>query len=293
MKVSEHISKKDRPVISLEFSRPINDKASINLDKALNKLKELHPDYVSVTFGAGGSNHEGSVQLLNKLKNELNFKTVAYIAAVGLSKEKLTEVLNQFNELGIKTVFAVRGDAPTWDENYKPHPEAFNYASDLINFINEKYDFCIGAAGYPESHIESEHIDNDIKVLKKKIKNGAEYIVAQYFYDNQYFFDFVEKCRNAGITVPIIPGVMPIYTEKLMNNLAKVCGTKITEKIKNDIAALPQDDKKAIAEYGTNLALEQCKDLLRRGVDGLHFYTMNRANTVVSVINKLKEEGLL
>jgi methylenetetrahydrofolate reductase (NADPH) len=293
MKVTDHISKKNGPVISLEFSRPTSEKAGINLDKALVKLEELNPDYVSVTFGAGGSNHEGSIQLLEKLKDRHNFKTVAYIAAVGLSKEQLTKVLNQFKELNIKTVFAVRGDAPTWDENYTPHPEAFNYASDLIEFINERYNFCIGAAGYPENHIESNHVDNDIEVLKQKIKNGAEYIVAQYFYDNQYFFDFVAKCRNAGIIVPIIPGIMPIYTEKLMNNLAKVCGTTITKKVKNDLAALPQDDKKAIAKYGTNLALEQCRDLLKKGVDGLHFYTMNRANTVVSVINKLKEEGLL
>ncbi len=293
MKVAEHISKRKGPVISFEFSRPVSDKASINLDKALEKLKELKPDYVSVTFGAGGSNHEGSVQLLNKLKNDHNLKTVAYIAGVGLGREQLIRVLDQFKELGIETVFAIRGDAPTWDENYVPHPEAFNYASDLIKFISEKYDFCIGAAGYPEGHIESEHMDNDIEVLKQKIKNGAEYIVAQYFYDNQYFFDFVDKCRNVGITVPIIPGVMPIYTEKLMNNLAKVCGTTIAKKIKTDLAALPQDDKKAVSEYGANLALEQCRDLLKRGVDGLHFYTMNRANTVVSVVNRLKEEGLL
>ena len=279
--------------ISLEFSRPASEKAVVNLDKAIVKLKDLKPDYVSVTFGAGGSNHEGSVDLLKKLKDEHNFKTVAYIAGVGIGKEKLTEVLDQFKELDIKTVFAIRGDAPTWDENYTPHLESFNYASELIEFIKEKYDFCIGAAAYPEGHIESENIDKNIEYLKLKISNGAEYIIAQYFYDNKYFLEFVDKCRNAGITVPIIPGIMPIYTEKLMNNLARVCGTTITDKIKNDLAKLPKDDNKAVAAYGTKLALEQCRDLLEKGVDGLHFYTMNRANTVVAVVNSLKEEGLL
>lgn len=293
MRVAEHISSRTKPIISLEFSRPASEKAVVNLDKAIVKLKDLKPDYVSVTFGAGGSNHEGSVDLLKKLKDEHNFKTVAYIAGVGIGKEKLTEVLDQFKELDIKTVFAIRGDAPTWDENYTPHLESFNYASELIEFIKEKYDFCIGAAAYPEGHIESENIDKNIEYLKLKISNGAEYIIAQYFYDNKYFLEFVDKCRNAGITVPIIPGIMPIYTEKLMNNLARVCGTTITDKIKNDLAKLPKDDNKAVAAYGTKLALEQCRDLLEKGVDGLHFYTMNRANTVVAVVNSLKEEGLL
>ena len=277
----------------LEFSRSASEKAALNLDNALVKLTEINPDYVSVTFGAGGSNYEGSLELLKKLKGEYNFKTVAYIVAVGLGKDKLTDVLNQFSKLNVETVFAIRGDTPTWDDNYKPNPDAFDHASDLIEFIKDNYDFCIGAAGYPEGHIESENIDKDIEFLKLKIENGAEYIVAQYFYDNQYYFDFVRKCRDAGISVPIIPGIMPIYSEKLMNNLAGVCGTTITDKIKEDLAALSPDDKKAVSEYGINLALSQCRDLLENGVDGLHFYTMNRANSIVSIINTLRNEGLL
>ena len=293
MKVAEHILNSAKPVVSFEFSRPATGKAATNLDKALVKLKSLKPDYVSVTFGAGGSNYEGSIELVKKLKNKYDFNTIAYIAGVGLGSEKLTEVLNQFSEIDLKTVFAIRGDAPTWDDNYEPHPDSFDYASELISFIKDKYDFCIGAAAYPEGHIDSANLDEDIEYLKQKINNGAEYIVAQYFYDNNYFFDFVNKCRDAGITVPIIPGIMPIYTEKLMNNLSRVCGTTITEKIKKDLAELPQGDNKAVAAYGKNLALEQCRDLLKNGVDGLHFYTMNKANTVVSVVNTLKQEGLL
>ncbi len=294
MRVSDHLkTKKDKPVISFEFMRPKDEKAAVNQEKALGKLKLLNPDYVSVTFGAGGSNSEGSIQLIDKLKNEYGFEVVAYIAGVGLSPKKLSGVLDQFNNLEVETVFVIRGDTPTWDENFKPHPEAFSHASDMISFIKSNYDFCLGAAAYPEGHIEAESIEADIENIKLKVANGAEYIVAQYFYNNQYFTDFMEKARAAGINVPVVPGLMPIYSERMMDNLAKVCGVTITNEIRDGIAALPPDDKKAVGEYGRQFAIKQCRELLKAGVPGIHFYTMNRANTVVSVIETLREEGLL
>ena len=294
MRVADYLlENKGKPVITFEFSRPKNEKAAVNLDNALAKLKTVDPDYVSVTFGAGGSTSEGSIQLVEKLKKEYDFSVVAYIAGVGLSPTKMIEVLDKFKELSIETMFVIRGDAPTWDENYKPDPDAFFHASDMISFIKKKYDFCLGAAAYPEGHIEAESIERDIEYLKLKVDNGAEYIVAQYFYDNQYFFDFIERARLAGITVPIVPGVMPIYTEGLMNNLAKVCGVTIIDEIRDTIAKLPEDDKNAVSEFGLQFALKQCRELLTRGVPGLHFYTMNRANTVVSLVETLRKEGLL
>ncbi len=294
MRVADYLLKnKEKPVISFEFSRPKNEKAAINLHNALTKLKTLNPDYVSVTFGAGGSTSEGSIQLVEKLKKEFDFNVVAYIAGVGLSPKKMIEVLDKFKALSLETMFVIRGDAPTWEENYKPDPDAFSHASDMIPFIKKNYDFCVGAAAYPEGHIEAESIESDMEYLKLKVENGAEYIVAQYFYDNQYFYDFLERARLAGITVPIIPGIMPIYTETLMNNLAKVCGTTITNEIRNGLAKLPADDKKAVSEFGLQFALKQCRELLTKGVPGLHFYTMNRANTIMSLIETLRKDGLL
>jgi len=163
---------------------------------------------------------------------------------------------------------------------------------DKKEMLKDKY-FCLGAGAYPEGHIEAESFDKDIEYLKQKVDNGAEYIVAQYFYDNDYFFKFVEKARSAGITVPIVPGIMPIYTEKLMSNLARVCGVTIVDEIKNGLASLPPDDAEAVSEFGLQFALKQCRDLLAKGVPGLHFYTMNRAKTVVSIVETLKEEGLI
>lgn len=294
MRVADYLLKnKKKPVISFEFSRPKNEKAAINLNNALIKLKAVDPDYVSVTFGAGGSTSEGSIQLIEKLKKEFDFAVVAYIAGVGLSPTKMIEILDKFKELSIETMFVVRGDAPTWEENYKPDPDAFSHASDMIHFIKRNYGFCLGAGAYPEGHIEAESIESDIEYLKLKVENGAEYIVAQYFYDNQYFYNFLERAQLAGITVPIIPGVMPIYSEALMNNLAKVCGVSITNEIRVGMAELPTDDKNAVSEFGFQFALNQCRELLAKGVPGLHFYTMNRANTIVSLVETLREDGLL
>jgi len=294
MRVADYLLKnKGKPVISFEFSRPKSEKAAANLNNALIKLKAVDPDYVSVTFGAGGSTSEGSIQLVEKLKKEFDFAVVAYIAGVGLSPTRMIEVLDKFKELSIETMFVIRGDAPTWDEYYKPDPNAFSHASDMIPFIKRNYDFCLGAGAYPEGHIEAESIERDIEYLKLKVENGAEYLVAQYFYDNQYFYDFLEKTRLAGITVPIVPGVMPIYTEALMNNLSKVCGVSITNEIRDGMAELPADDKNAVSKFGLQFALKQCRELLTKGVPGLHFYTMNRANTVVSLVETLREDGLL
>ena len=262
-----------------------------NLDKALDSLVTISPDYVSVTFGAGGSTREGSFELINKLKNERGLNVVAYIAGIGLGPEEVVEALEKFKSIGVQTVFAIRGDAPTWDENYKPHPDAMQYASDLLRFIKSRYDFCLGAAGYPETHMEALSPEKDLDYLKLKIDEGAEYIVAQYFYDNQFFYDYLDKIQAKGINVPVVPGVMPIYTVKMTENLAKICGTTITEKVRNGLDSLLADDKEAVLQYGIDLATEQCKDLLKHGVPGLHFYTMNRGKSIMSIMDNLKTGG--
>jgi len=285
--------KAGKPVISFELSRPKNEKAAAKLDKALEKLRAARPDYVSVTFGAGGSTREGSFELVDALANDKGFDVVAYLACVGMAPSHVTACLDKFASLGIETIFAVRGDAPTWDESYTPHPEALPHASDLIELANQHYDFCLGAAGYPEGHIEAEDIARDLEYLKLKVDKGAEYIVAQYFYDNRFFFEFLDRARAIGIDVPIFPGVMPIYNVKLMESLAQICGATITDEVRKGLGELPADDKKAVADFGIRFATEQCRELLERGVDGLHFYTMNRAKSVVSVLENLRGEGLL
>ena len=287
-------SKAGKPVISFEFSRPKTEKAAASLEEALDHLVEAKPDYVSVTFGAGGSTREGSFELVDKLKNQRGLPTVAYLAGVGLGPDDLTACLDRFKSLQMQTIFCIRGDAPTWDDSYKPHPQALEYASELITFIKDKgYDFCLGAAAYPEGHSEAESLEKDLEAVKIKQDAGAEYIVAQYFYDNQYFYDFLDKARAAGITVPIVPGIMPIYTVKLMETLAKVCGATITGPVRDGLAKCDPEDKGAVGAFGIELATAQCRDLLEHGVAGLHFYTMNRYKATTTVLANLRSEGLL
>jgi len=294
MRVRDLIAKKKgKPIISFELSRPKNEQAAANLEKALDKMVAAEPDYVSVTFGAGGSTREGSFELVDKLKNERGLPTVAYLAGVGLGRDDLASCCDRFKELGVQTLFVIRGDPPTWDDSYEPHPEAFRHASDLLAFIKSRYDFCLGAAAYPEGHIEAESLDKDVEYVKLKQDKGADYIVAQYFYDNQYYFDFLEKAKAAGVTVPIFPGVMPIYTVKLMETLAKVCGVTITDEVRVGLGKLPPDDKDAVGNFGIDLATKQCRGLLERGVPGLHCYTMNRGKAVFDILKTLRTEGLL
>ena len=281
-----------KPVLSLEFFPPRNEKAAETFGTTIAKLVTLKPDYMSVTFGAGGSTRDGSYQTVKQVMTDKNLPTVAYIAGFGLGPDEITNILDKYKDLGIETIFVIRGDTPKNDD-FIPHPDSFSYASDLIAFIKERYDFTLGCAGYPEGHLEAENLEKDIEYLKLKVDNGADYIVAQYFYDNTYFFDYVKKCRAIGIQVPIIPGIMPIYTVKMTNILSKVCGTTIVDKLQRQLEKVDADDKDAVVNLGIDFAVEQCKGLLKEGVDGLHFYTMDRWKSTTEIVNRLKKENLL
>ncbi len=276
----------------MEFFPPRNEKAAEAFGSIIDDLAELKPDYMSITFGAGGSTRDGSYQTVKQLMLDKNLPTVAYIAGYGLGPDELTDVLDKYKELGVETIFVIRGDKPGGDD-FTPHPDSFSYASDLIAFIKERYDFTLGCAGYPEGHIDSESLEKDIEYLKLKVDNGAEYVVAQYFYDNLYFSEYVEKCRAVGIHVPIIPGIMPIYTVKLTKILSEVCGSTITDTLQSKLEAVDAGDKDAVLNLGIDFATEQCRGLLKEGVSGLHFYTMDRSKSTSEIINRLKQENLL
>ena len=292
MRVSNLLNTTKRPTISFEFFPARNEKAAEKFEKVIDNLAKLEPDFVSVTFGAGGSTREGSYQLVDKLIHKKGLKTVAYLAGFGLGPDEITAVLDGYKNLGVETIFVIRGDVSQESDGFKPHPESLPHASDLLSFIKARYDFCLGAAGYPEGHIEAESKEKDLEYLKLKVENGAQYIVAQYFYDNQYFFDFIERCRAMGINVPILPGIMPIYSVKMTETLAGLCGTTITNEVRQGLDKLPPEDKEAVANFGIDFATRQCSELLQRGVQGLHFYTMDRGKTVIEIINRLKNEGL-
>lgn len=291
MRVAE-LYKKKRPVISMEFFPFRDDKTAEAFSQTIDDLSPLNPDYLSVTFGAGGSTRDGSAQTVKTILKEKKLPCVAYIAGFGLGPDEICAVLDQYRDLGIKTIFVIRGDKPR-EADFIPHPKSFAHASDLIAFIKEHYDFNLGCAGYPEGHVEAKSLEQDIAYLKLKVDNGAQYVVAQYFYDNAYFFDYERQCRKAGIDVPIIPGIMPVYTLKMTRALSKICGTKITRALQEKIDKVDPEDKKAVLDLGVDFSVAQCKDLLEKGVFGLHFYTMNRSYSTRKIIRQLQQDRLL
>ncbi|MEW6076607.1 MAG: methylenetetrahydrofolate reductase [Thermodesulfobacteriota bacterium] len=289
MKILQLYESKKASVISLEFFPPKDAGA---FEKTVDELALLQPDYVTVTFGAGGSTREGSYQTVKRLIEDKNLPVVAYIAGYGLGPNEITAVLDKYQALGIGTIFVIRGDKPR-EADFVPHPDSFNYAYEMLRFIRERYDFTLGCAGYPEGHIEAENLEADIEHLKLKIDSGAEYVVTQFCYDNSLFANYVEKCRARGITVPIIPGIMPVYSLKLTRTLTKLCGASIPESMKRLLDGLADAGSDTVLDFGIDQATEQCRGLLRQKVPGLHFYTMDRSRSTCEIIRRLKSDRLI
>ena len=292
MKMTE-IWKNKQPTVSFELFPARNAETAEKLNRVIDQLTVMEPDFISVTFGAGGSTREGSRQLVATLKNDLNLEVMAYFAGYGLGPDDIQTVLDSYRDLGVDNVLVVRGDPPHGHPDFEPHAASLAHASDMLEFIRPRYHFCLGAAGYPEGHIEAESKEEDLEFLKLKVDKGAEYIITNYFYDNRHYFDFVDNCRRLGLKVPIVAGIMPIFSLKMMANLAKLCGSSISADLQQRLAALPGGDIPALLKFGIDFAFEQCKELIGAGVPGLHFYTMDRSHSTIGVLARLRQEGLI
>lgn len=294
MKLTDRWQETGRPTISFEVFPARTPKGVGKLDKVLGKLAALEPDFFSVTSGAGGSTREGSLLLSRKLKQDLGQEVLAYFNGFGAGPEEVKAALAELGELGLENLLLVRGDTPRDVQGFEPHPESFLHASDLISFAGTlDGQPCLGAACYPEGHKEAESLERDVAFVKLKQESGATFFIANYFYDNTHFYRLLELARGAGVTVPIIPGVMPIFSLKMMESLAALCGASIPGQLRRGMDALPPDDKGALASFGVTYAAAQCRDLLAHGVAGLHFYTMDKSKATVRVVDTLREEGLL
>ena len=293
MKITDLWKSGKKPTLSFELLPAKTPNEEKKFSKPIGRILDLSPDFVSITFGAGGATRGGSLELADRMKNKLGQEVLAYFAGFGLGPADISTVLDEYQRIGIENILAVRGDTPRDLEDFQPHPDSFPHASDLLAHIRPKYSFCLGAAGYPEGHVEAESKDRDIEYLSQKIAKGAEFVVCNYFYDNRFFLDFRERCRDRGIDVPMLPGIMPIYSIKMMNILSSLCGATIPASIREGISDLPEGDKDALVEFGIEFATAQCRGLLKAGVPGLHFYTMNRAKSVSSILANLRGAGLL
>lgn len=275
MKISEIYSKKKRS-LSFEIFPPKKDSELKNIDATLEVLCQLNPDFISVTFGAGGSsNCNRTIELAKKIKYEYQVEPVVHLTCLSYDKGEIDEFSKVLADEGIQNVLALRGDKnPNIQEK-----EDFKHASDLMEYLGLKGNFCMAGACYPECHPESENRVSEIKYLKKKVDAGAQVLLSQLFFDNDYFFRFVEDCRIGGIDVPIIPGIMPVINAAQIKRMVTMCGASFPMRFQKIIHKF-EDNKEALFDAGMSYALSQIIDLLVNDIDGIHLYTMN--NPVVA-----------
>lgn len=272
------------PVISYEVFPPKNDKDGMKLGKLLKELailKKHDPALVSVTYGAGGSNQNQSLEIIERIKNESDITPMPHFTCVSTSRENISGYLNNIEKLGIKNILALRGDVP---EGAFCHD--FEHASDLVEYINGEHKLSVSVAGYPEGHIESDSLENDLKWLKFKVGKGADVIYTQLFFDNTKFFSFRELCDEKGIFVPIIPGILPVTSCSQLQKMASLCKVTIPSTFIERLEK-HSDDSDYTKKLGIDFATYQCRQLIDEGVDGLHFYTLNKSYAVSEILDNI------
>jgi methylenetetrahydrofolate reductase (NADPH) len=276
-----------RPVFSFEFFPPKTDEGMEQLKRTLWDLRDDKPGFVSVTYGAAGSTRDRTVEITKWIKQQLGIEAMAHLSCVGEPVERLREILDGIEAAGIENVLALRGDPPRGETEWKPHPGGLHYSTELAKLIADNYDFSIGAACFPEVHPEAPDMAHDIRFLKEKIASGVGFLITQLFYDNELYFNFVEEARAAGITVPIIPGIMPVTNFGQIKRITEMCAATLPEPFERELAERA-DHPEAVTELGVAYASLQCADLLARGAPGIHFYTLNRSPATRAILSSLR-----
>jgi methylenetetrahydrofolate reductase (NADPH) len=285
MRIADRLKRRE-PVFSFEFFPPKTPEAVDRLYETARELKGLEPTFVSVTYGAGGSTRELTVDLVTRMKHELGLETMAHLTCVGHTKEELGEVLDRLVAGGIENVLALRGDPPKGQTHFVRPEGGFGYAQELTRFIKGRYPFCVAGAAYPEKHPEAADADEDLRHLKEKVESGAEFLITQLFFDPDDYFRFVERARSIGIAVPIIPGIMPVTNVAQIHRFTSMCGATIPAALR-DLLDRVTDDETAVIAVGVEWASDQCRRLLAGGAPGVHFYTLNRSHSSQMVVANL------
>jgi methylenetetrahydrofolate reductase (NADPH) len=275
-----------QPCISFEFFPPKTDAGVENLLTTIEALRVLEPAFVSVTYGAGGSSRQRTIEVVTRIKAELAIEPLAHVTCVGHSRDELRQLFDEFQRAGIDNVMALRGDPPKGSERFEPHPSGFRYASELIGLLAAEFPFCIGAAAYPEKHQEAESFEADVANAAAKVRAGASFLVTQFFFDNDAYFSYVARLRAAGIDVPVVPGIMPITNYDAIARMTKMSGASLPPRLLAELEARASEPD-AIADLGVAYTALQCQDLLGRGAPGLHFYTLNKSTATRAVVSAL------
>ena len=283
----DQILEDTRPCFSFEFFPPKTEEGEKNLREALEELEKDKPSFVSVTYGAGGSTRDRTIEIVKWIKQDLGIEAMAHFTCVGATVEELQGTLDVIRAAGIDNVLALRGDPPQGQAEWTKTDGGLEFSTQLIDLIRGSYEFAVGAACFPEVHPQAESSESDIRFLKEKVDAGATFLITQLFFDNAFYFDFVERARDAGITVPIIPGIMPVTNYGQIKRMTEMCGASFPEQYESELEAR-KNDPDATADLGVAYATLQCADLLARGAPGIHFYTLNRSPATRAILAALR-----
>ena len=276
-----------RPVFSFEFFPPKDEAGEIALAAALADLSDDSPDFVSITYGAAGSTREGTVEWTGRIKQEYGLEAMAHLSCVGTSVDELRSILGEIGEAGIENVLALRGDPPRGQKDFEATEGGLTSSDQLAALIREEFGYTVGATCHPEKHPDAADVDADIAFAKKKVEAGATFLISQLFFENDLFFEFVERARAAGITVPILAGIMPVQSYGQIKRITELCDASIPDALDRELAER-DGDPEAVATMGIAYATLQCADLLARGASGIHFYTLNKSPATRAILAALR-----
>jgi methylenetetrahydrofolate reductase (NADPH) len=285
--IDQIIATKGEPTFSFEFFPPKTEEGERTLRATLEDLQAFEPDFVSVTYGAGGSTRHRTVEITKWIKEGLGIEAMAHLSCVGTTTDELRGILNGIQAAGIENVLALRGDPPRGETEWKPHPGGLHYSTELAALIREGYPFSVGAACFPEVHPEAPDLAHDLRFLKQKVENGASFLITQLFFDNELYFNFLDEARSVGIDIPILPGIMPITDAKQITTITGMCGASIPDGLRAQLDRRAEDPE-AVLQLGVAYATLQCAELLARGAPGIHFYTLNRSPATRAIVSALK-----
>ncbi|WP_457624386.1 methylenetetrahydrofolate reductase [NAD(P)H] [Persephonella sp.] len=290
MKISQLLRDNKRS-ISFEFFPPKTPEGEEALFKTIKELEFINPTFVSVTYGAGGTTRERTIRVVKRIHTETSLTVMAHQTCIGHTRNEIKEILQQYRNIGVQNILALRGDIPQGqEESFVFPPDGCRYASELVEFIRNSFGdyFSIGVAAYPEGHPESPDLETDLKFFKKKVDTGAEFAITQMFFDNRYFYNFMEELQKIGVDVPVIPGIMPITNFKQIRKFADMCGATIPRFLIEKLQPVA-DKPEEVEKIGIEFAVRQCEDLLKNGVKGLHFYTLNKSKATIKIYQQIKD----
>ena len=289
MRIDERIAGDAQPSFSFEFFPPKTEDGARNLEAAMTALSTMDPTFVSVTYGAGGTPGQklATIDIVSRMKADFGLEAMAHFTCVGATVAELRATLDLMRERGVENVLALRGDPPPGQDEWTATEGGLRYSRELIEMIREEYDFAIGAACFPEVHIHATDAESDLRYTKEKVDAGAGFLITQLFYDNRCYYEFVERARDIGIDVPIIPGIMPITNAGQIRKITSMCGSDIPAQLQAELE-LRADDPAAATDFGVAYATLQCADLLANGAPGIHFYTLNRSPATRAILSALR-----